>query len=59
MELDLSGMVCELKKAENGLRREFKVMMPKRVNSFLLRFRYLKLVVEIYSFIGLSGVRRK
>ena len=33
-------------------------MMLKRVNSFLLRLQYLKLLAEIKVLIGLSGIRR-
>jgi hypothetical protein len=34
-------------------------MMRRRVNSFLLRVRYLKLLAEINILIGLNGVRRE
>jgi len=34
-------------------------MMRRRLNSFLLRLRYLKLLVEIYRLIGLNRVGRK
>jgi hypothetical protein len=33
-------------------------MMRKKVNSFLLKLRYLMLLVEINVLSGLSGVRR-
>jgi hypothetical protein len=41
--------------AKGGL----QTMMRKRVNSFLLRLRYLKLLAEINILIGLNGVRRE
>jgi hypothetical protein len=34
-------------------------MMRKRVNSLLLRLRYLRLLLEIHLLMGLSGVRRE
>ena len=37
----------------------FWAMMRKRVNSFLLKLRYLMLLAEINVLIGLSGVRRE
>jgi len=33
-------------------------MIRKRINSFLLRLRYLELLAEIKVLIGLSGIRR-
>jgi hypothetical protein len=33
-------------------------MRQRKVNSFLLRLRYLKLLAEIKVLIGLSGIRR-
>jgi len=33
-------------------------MIRKRVNSFLSRLRYLKLLAEVKVLIGLSGIRR-
>jgi hypothetical protein len=34
-------------------------MMWRKVNSFSFKLRYLKLLVEIYSLMGLNGFRRK
>ena len=36
-----------------------QAMMRRRVNSFLLRLRYLKLLAEINILMGLNGVRRE
>lgn len=34
-------------------------MIRRRVNSFLLRLRYLKLVAEVNILIGVNGVKRE
>jgi hypothetical protein len=34
------------------------MMIQKRVNAFLLRLRYLKLLLEINIWVGLSGARK-
>ena len=36
-----------------------QAMIRKRVNSFLLKLRYLKLLAEINILIGLNGVKRE
>jgi hypothetical protein len=44
------------KRFENG---GLQAVTRKRVNSFLLKLRYLKLLVEINILIGLNGVKRE
>ena len=51
-EIGLSGQ----KWFENG---ELQPMIRKRINSFLLKLRYLRLLAEINILIGFNGVRRE
>ena len=51
-EIGLGGQ----ERFENG---GLQAMIRKRVNSFLLKLRYLKLLAEINILIGLNGVRRE
>jgi hypothetical protein len=46
----------EKKRFENG---GLQAMIRKRVNSFFLKLRYLKLLAEINILIGLNGVKRE
>ena len=51
-EIGLGGK----KRFENG---GLQAMIRKRVNSFLLKLRYLKLLAEINILIGLNGVKKE
>jgi hypothetical protein len=48
------GLICQRGLAKGG----FRPMIRKRVNSLLLRLRYLKLLAEINILMGLNGVRK-
>ena len=48
------GLSCQKRFEKGGL----QAMLRKKIDSFLLRLRYLKLLAEIKVLIGLSGIRK-